>query len=260
VANSENSDAKGKRQHPKTEPALEKIIKAMGFGAQFALPGVLCGPVFRSSERDGMAMRVLLSLFWVSTDALKNGTDVLMQAALSDLRHASGFTKYNGNGPVREAIEALKGEVCVFSEGDEIPVFAEFDIVQFKDLQIAQWRFNPDFAALFYNPPRFAVLDIREICSLTKGIDVFLYRQAMLVKKMRRPEFRLPSDELHRICEISMETPFKRVVERIKRSLTRVIKVSDMTVDMDTIQERGSRSLAGMSFHVSAKTQEDAAA
>ncbi|MFZ3584226.1 hypothetical protein ACOI1H_18975 [Loktanella sp. DJP18] len=240
----------GSGVEPGREPAFEKMIKALGFGSAFALPGALCAPVFGESEHDGLTMRVLMSIFWISTDSLKNGVDVHLQAALSDLRHASGFSLYNGNAPVRVCISKLRDQKCTFSDGVEIPVFHEFDIVKFKDLQMAQWRFHPDFAELFVKPPRFAILDMRELGGLTKGIDVFLYRQAMLVKNMRRPDFRLPSSELYKVCGIDNDLPFKRVVEKIKRSLSRVVASSAMSVDMESIQERGSRALAGLAFHV----------
>ena len=238
-------------QRSRAEPALEKIIRDVAQGADFALPGPLCGPVLPQADRSGAAARVLMAMLWMASDTLKRGSRAVFQAPLSDLRHASGFTSYKGNGPVRNALAELQAEVCAFPEGDEVRIFEDIEIVKFKDLDLAQWEFTREFAELFDNPARFAVLSIRHLASMAKGVDVFLYREAMLVRKMRKPEFRLPAVDLHRVCEIDQSRPFKRVVERVRRSVARIEAATGLEIMVEPIQERGSRCLAGLSFRVS---------
>lgn len=234
----------------RTEPALERIIAEVAQGAEFALPGPLCGPVFHHADQDGVAARVLMAMMWIASDTLKRGNEVAFQAPLSDLRHAAGLTRHNGNPPVRRALNLLEGEKCIFPDGEAMPVFRSLRIVRYKDLDLAEWEFGHDLSALFDHPARFSILSIRDMADLVKGIDIFLYREAMLVKNMRRPKFQLPAVDLHRVCGIGGDRPFKRVVERIRRSIGRVEKAAGIKVAVEPIQERGSRCLAGLSFTV----------
>lgn len=235
---------------PGVDAALTKMIKDLDIGAQFALPGVLCGPAFGLAEQDGPAMRVLLGMMWLASNTLKRGGAARFQASLTDLRHAAGFSKYKGNAPVKAALTAIAKEQCMFMDGGCVPIFSEFEQLRFKDVELIEWSFHPELAAVFDNPGRFALIDVSEISQLTKGIDVFLYRQAMLVRNMRRPVFRMPASELHRVSGISEEKPFKRVVERVRRSLTRVCGITGSNVVVSPIFERGSRALAGLEFTV----------
>lgn len=239
---------------PGVDAALKKLIKDLEVGGQFALPGVLCAPAFGSAEHNGPAMRVLLALMWLSSNTLKRGGIARFQASLTDLRHAAGFSRYKGNAPVKAALAAISNTECKFIDGGDVPVFAEFEQMRYKDVELVEWSFHPEFASVFDNPGRFALIDITHLAQLTKGIDLFLYRQAMLVRNMRKPVFRMPASELYRVTGIDEGKPFKRVVERVRRSLSRVSTVAGLEVSITPIFERGSRALAGLEFTV--ETQE----
>lgn len=232
------------------DAALTKMIGDMDVGAQFALPGVLCSPVFGEIEQNGPAMRVLMAMMWLASGTLKRGDAARFQASLTDLRHAAGFSKYKGNAPVKDVLDDLSRGSCNFPDGGVVSIFAEFDQTRFKDVELIEWSFHPELAAVFDTPSRFALVDVTDVAQLTKGIDLFLYRQVMLVRNMRRPVFRMPSDELHRVAGIGQDKAFKRVVERVRRSLVRVCAIAGVEVEVSPIQERGSRALAGLMFTV----------
>jgi hypothetical protein len=228
---------------------LEAIIADMAGSARFALPGPLCAPVFRISETAGPQQRVLLALLWLSSESLKRGEVVRFRVPLVDLTHSSGFSRYRSNVPVLEALSVLEAETCEFDDAS-IAVFSAVSVVKAGPVDVVEWVFTQEFSQLFFEPKRFALLGIREICGLKKGMDCLLYRQSVLVKNMRNPEFHLAGEDLYSVAGISPDLPFKRVMEAVRRSLVRVVPVVGSEIRITPILTRGTRSICGVSFRV----------
>lgn len=249
MAKTETNEALASGMIRKANPDLEAVIADKVGGARFALPGPLCAPVFRMSETAGPQQRVLLAMLWLSSDVLKRGEGARFRVPLVDLRHAAGFSTYRSNVPVAEALAVLDAECCDFDDAS-IAVFSSLSIIKVGSLEVAEWVFTPDFSQLFVDPKRFALLGIDEISGLKKGIDCLLYRQSVLVKNMRNSEFYLTSAEICDATGLSADVPFKRAMESVRRSLVRVVCAVGAEIRITPVYQRGTKSIAGVSFRV----------
>ncbi len=229
---------------------LEDVVSRFGAPTRFAVPGALCAPVFRVSDVDGLALRVLFSMIWLSSEPLKQGQAFRFQAPLRDLRGAAGLATYRSHAPVRRAIDLLREERCDFADGVSIAPFASLVASEIDGAEAAEWVFSEEFAGLFVRPPRFATLDVRVLAGLVKPLDLFLYRNAMLVQRMRRPEFHLNAEELRRLADLEDGRGIKRAAEKARRAAERVATAAGVRIQQRALISVGSRALSGLAFLV----------
>lgn len=237
--------------------ALGQLMESVPGRGRFALPGALCGPVFGNIERDGPAQRLLLAMCWLSSDTLREGIEARFQVPLFDLRHASGLGSYKAHGPVKEVAERLRASTCVFDEEGrvEIPIFTDMSFGAQGDLEFMEWQFDRQFSDLFIRPGRYAILDIRQIAGFRQGLDLFLYRHATLVCRMRRPLFSVPIEEMRRILDIGEDTDFRRIIQRLRRAVDRVERESGLSIEITPRKGLGSRRISSVVFEVGGGAQ-----
>ena len=229
---------------------LDDIIEEVGAGPRFPLPGALCAPVFLSAEADGAAMRTLLATVWLASPTIREGVEACFEVPAASLRHAAGFASYRCDKPMRRAVEILTSESCGFADGGVSSVYEDLTVSDTAAGSAVRWTFSPDFASLFLAPGRYGMLDLRDVVRLRSGLDLLLYRQASLVRNMRRPEFAIAVDDL-RVSTGIIEAPFKRVMARVDKALGRIRREIGVSLAASPVRGRGSRRAEAVRFSIS---------
>jgi hypothetical protein len=239
----------GKSDLPAAEPFLD-VIARMAIGARFRLPGPICAGSFTICESLGPVQRVLMGILWMSSSLLEQRSRGVFRGDILDLRHISGFTSYRRDNEVIAAIELLRDEEIMLSDGEIIPVFETVIFSDDDGVPVVDWVFEERFAELFVEPATYALLDVREIVQLKKGLDLLLFRHARLIWNMRRPKVTMSLMDLRRAAGMTAEQPFKRLAPRLKTAVKRVADVTGGTIEVECFSERGRRKATGASLAV----------
>lgn len=175
---------------------------------------------------------------------LRDGVQARFQAPLWEVTAATGLERMSGNGPVRDAVPILSEEIWL-SKGEAAarPLFESIGIVETNSGPVVEWVFDPVLAQMFAAPPQYALLDIREIASLTTSVEVMLYILVRQVWKRRHRRILLDEQGMRDICA-APDRPYKRLVERIRRTTDRLSRL--LGEDIGVAPLPGSRAGSGI--------------
>lgn len=227
------------RQDTSDRPKLAALIAAAPAGSSFLVPSVICEPVMDRCASHGRALRVLMSLLWISAETMRRGEQVRFTMSLTEVRVAAGFEKYDKDSPVLEVLELLSEEVCHFVDGGEVPIFDLIGVSP-EDERALEWVFNAEFNELFFRPPIYAIADIMEITQLRTGLEIFLYLQVRRIWKMRRSAVELSVTDLIRVAGLPEDVEFRRISERVKRTSERLEALLGGTIELRTLRHPGA--------------------
>ena len=202
---------KGSKGKEKTN--FESLVAQLKLRKEFVLPSVFCVDVFGEIERDGLAMRVLLTMIWLSSRDMKEGVLRRIGMKLGTLKILSGFGAAGSSAKIIELLSKISGTVCYVGEYNKL-VFESIEVKRHIDGVYVDWLFSKDIADEFISPDRYAILNIETISKLKKSMDFHFYRRSMLVKRMRSPQFNYTIDELRSILGLMDQDGLHRWVKR----------------------------------------------
>ena len=237
----------------KKEPSnFEGLLKQLSLRRDFALPAVFCDRVFGSIEDDGLAMRVLLTMIWMSVPDMGQGEIRKMAIRIPTLKILSGFSPQGSSRVLIPILRGLKNEVVTINDHQ----FAIFDFLAIKEdgrNSFIEWVFCREIIAEFVDPKKFGIVNIEAISKLKKSMDFFFYRKCMLVCRRRKPEFRFTVEELSELFGITYEKKFSAFGQSIRASLKRISCVSGYNMNYEPIYRIHSACYAGLLFSVHPK-------
>jgi hypothetical protein len=219
---------------------LTEMIDRSPAGDTFLVPAPLCFPVTRNTYDNGAALRVLYGILWISAEILRSGADVGIGATLAEIRIASGFERYDKDGPVIDVLPTLAEEKCDLKDGGTIKIFERLEITD-KDARSVEWVFTKEFSEMFISPRVFAIVSISEIVHLKSGLDFFMYLQIRRIWRMNNKLATLNAADLKRSSGLGEETSFQRVAERVRRTSGRLEKLLCGEISLKPMRAPGER-------------------